>query len=1262
MNRKTATAVVFVAAMCWARQTPPPEPKSQRLDPSYSLQIQTPHVPWARKLDGGKIKVYFFASQGAGRSVCEIAQRLDLDFRTLTFDPDWSVLSYSTADRRLKGDWPGTDDFDPERYSLFYDYLTSDLKSNETYDVIVFPVMRGWGEVPEKARSSLLDRVKRGAGLILVHPYPGEYKGVSQAKLNAMEVWSFSPIVDCLSDVIDVKGYLHPNPQTFGLGRWKRSRDHYIHRNVPIEIFPYEYMHHFRYQPAPGAEVLISGESGEPIVATGSYGRGRVVGLAYYNYGLLPFVDRSIYGKIDDSYWEYVWSLLCRTIVWAAGREPVTSLGQLSVSPPELSSSSTLRVEAEVRNAGPERTLLAELELRNPKGESERKSQLQLHVAGSAANLVFELRGLLLEGGTHFADVILKDASTGATVDWGSTVVKVNSPVRLTKLAVDAETVTRGEPITGHVVLSSTIAGARLFVALIDDYDRLADQVEQAAQGGTFRLETRRVLSRAVWVEATVRDEHRVLDRRRILTLVTPPRSNWNDYEVEMRKSPYVQFHMPWRQTMYEQLKTMGVTIMDDPNTTFKVVQRNPRKWQRFDPEGLYTYLESAYGPIRERYGEKKRLYALTGSKNFLVREPCLSDPDLISRLKQECRRVARKYKPLGPLWYDICNEASITYYADAFEFCFCGHCMSRFRKSLKNQYGSLEALNGQWRTEFKSWEDVVPYTLEEARAKNSYASWSDHRSFMADIFTQTVAQCQDAIHEVDPDVPVGITNSSRTSAFSGYDYYLLANRSGMIRKGAGGWFYDRSFRKDYRWFGASGYGRSGPAAAFEVWNGFIHEGDQGTSNSWHWWNFNPDLTYTATARTMRDVYLELTRGLGKALVNSRRSKAPVAIHYSPASYYAAYAVDGKVPDKIGYNASVSSKTLARLEAADDGWRACLDDLGVPFDYVAPQQLQKGILSERNYSALILPMSIAISKVEKTAIEAFVRGGGIVIADSQVGLTDEHCQPQEKGVLDDLFGIEQVTLLNTSPQATTRATNAQAVELTPEAGSKRTVYFNSVGNGQSIYLDLLNPGLKNRTSFRRVVEQVISKTGVTIPIRLRRSNGEVLEGAYCRLYERGPIRYLGAALPPTGEPAEITIDLGGRLYVYDVRQRLALGQLSVITDTLGPADAKIYALLPYRVGDLGVASKSRVYKQGEEVIFQVEAKAVGGKIGDHVFRIDIMGPDGRPVEAYGVNALSAGGRYQGKILTALNDQRGQWNIRVRDITSGMTSAATFEIR
>jgi hypothetical protein len=84
-----------------------------------------------------------------------------------------------------------------------------------------------------------------------------------------------------------------------------------------------------------------------------------------------------------------------------------------------------------------------------------------------------------------------------------------------------------------------------------------------------------------------------------------------------------------------------------------------------------------------------------------------------------------------------------------------------------------------------------------------------------------------------------------------------------------------------------------------------------------------------------------------------------------------------------------------------------VEDLGFQFSFVSYEQIERGELLSRKFKVLLLPQSVAMSARECEQIRAFVRAGGIVIADNMTATMDEHCKRLPQGQLDDLFGIRR---------------------------------------------------------------------------------------------------------------------------------------------------------------------------------------------------------------------------------------------------------------
>ncbi len=90
---------------------------------------------------------------------------------------------------------------------------------------------------------------------------------------------------------------------------------------VPFEAFPYPALQHFRYELGPKSTALATGVDGAPVIAVKQYGQGRVVALGYNAWNLWPDLAARR-GEVTENFWEYLCTMLMRSLVWAAKKEP----------------------------------------------------------------------------------------------------------------------------------------------------------------------------------------------------------------------------------------------------------------------------------------------------------------------------------------------------------------------------------------------------------------------------------------------------------------------------------------------------------------------------------------------------------------------------------------------------------------------------------------------------------------------------------------------------------------------------------------------------------------------------------------------------------------------------------------------------------------------------------------------------------------------------------------------------------------------------
>jgi len=277
------------------------ESRGQRFEAPYTLDIETPHVKWAKPLPGGPIHLLAVPTVGEGRTLVELAERLSLDLTTVSIDPDWDVNKWTMAfgkdygARAEKGD-----------LRLVYSYLEQELTSAKKFEAILLPLNHGWNLLTPASREALKRRVNEGCGLVLIRPYEGELSPLTPVDLKVPESELEEP---------QQAGETESSP-------WHRTGDHYITRAIPVETFPFGDVQNYIYRTAPGATELIRTESGHPVLAIEQVGKGRVVAFGYRNQGMSWQMPMAAKGHFVDTSWEYFYALLARAIIYAAGREP----------------------------------------------------------------------------------------------------------------------------------------------------------------------------------------------------------------------------------------------------------------------------------------------------------------------------------------------------------------------------------------------------------------------------------------------------------------------------------------------------------------------------------------------------------------------------------------------------------------------------------------------------------------------------------------------------------------------------------------------------------------------------------------------------------------------------------------------------------------------------------------------------------------------------------------------------------------------------
>ena len=1218
--------------------------KPAKWDCGYSAEMVTPHVKWADPYAKGPIRALFVSTVHEGRTVVELMQRLTLTGRAVSIDPHWDVNKWC-MDR-----YGAMDDIQPRDYSLAFATLEQELAAGASYDVLVMHGVRGWFEFPERVKRLLYARVKKGEGLVLVHPHLGEGQ-------QDKSLWEISPIVGVPPTTLKEpgagidNGYPRP-PQEAMFGEpWRRAADHYIANGIPFEALPYPALMHYHYRLGKGAQALVVGAKNTPVVAVKEFGKGRVVGLGYHNYGLFPQL-KARRGELNENFWEYLFSLLMRSMIWAARKDPTIQLMGATPSAAKfpVGNRGKGKVALRLSNTGPAAKAQVAVTFLDGSRNTEGEVKRQVTLPRGETEVSLALPKVAPDSGRHFVDVIV---TTGEKKqDWASATYLVEQAARVTKVILDADAVAVGGALTGRARLSGKPQGLRLVAELWDQMGRLLYQESlPAGERGSaallvgakkevrFRVKCPQALTNIGWVKCKLMEGKRLVSEAGAEVALTAPPRKWEDYEVIL---PWLHHGVwPWTQLIEDQYRRAGITSTSDPQLNFSLtVSMHPPGF------GIYWYRRQAYLNQRAMYGRTK-------DTKYLHRVPCLFTDEFRKPVAAALRKGIPPILKYTPLAYYLADESSITCYEDAFDLCWHPATLAEFRKWLRKQYQTVDALNAEWGTDYRSWDKVMPATWEDGQARGNPAPWVDHRLFMNRALASAFEYAVGVARKVHPGGLVTISGTQTPGSHNGCDWWKIDQIIDYLQPYSGGGQDEmhRSFNPNLILTGFTGYSISGLPLEYEIWHRFFHS-HRGASIFWGYSFVDPDLTLNAQGRSFVRAFGELHgEGLCRAVGALSREHDKIALHYSMASGHVWWIQDGWMRYREGdleYGLA-TSPDFARFIRSRVSWGQLLEDIGYQYQYLAYQQLETGELAKQGYRVLVLPGSIALSDQEVAHIRAFVKGGGLLIADVRPGATDQHGKRRPQGALDDLFAAQSygkgraVCLnhwLDTYPKARLEGegrSNREGVlsELKRAKVAPRAVVTAEGG---------MHPVGVERVSWRGA--------GVEVLGLLKETRGVFRESA------DGTSGFVIQEGVKAVDSVRITLPRKG--HWYDLRAHRYLGEIGEISTSLREVDPKLLGMLPYRVTGLSLSVIGKAAR-GSALRYRLRLGAGSARAVRHVVKIEVFGPDGSKQSAYSRNVDVRGGVGEAEFWLALNAPKGTWRMVATDVFSGAKAEKAFRL-
>ena len=1049
-----------------------------------------------------------------------------------------------------------------------FENLSKSLKSN--YDVIVIGGIP-WHFFPKNIRASILQKVREGAGLIYIEP------NFKKSKNSA-----FSPLYS-------ISGVIRGIP--------KPVKESFLTTGIPFTMFPASKCNKYKLN----GEVLAK-VGDYPYLASGKYGKGTVVALAYEALagfrktgpGLTPEISPICRKeKVTGDYWELYYSMLSKCIVYASRKLPPVTIE--SINSNAAGGKVTLDMKLISKN---------QVDVQISVKARNRFSQI-LNDTVKTKKLVPGVNNIKLTmtsekfAGKQLLSFIIKNKA-GKVLNWGSSAFNNEPACMIDSISLDKENYLHGEKAEVKISVSGAKQdNAKVTCELYDSYNRCLDRKISPAQKADFSFNLNdQLLSRKYTIKAYLQYGGKTVDSSNKSFVVTPSQKQlvWDDFEPGIWLTSHDgigirEFMWPQLAARLHKLKMKIVIANIIYSDIYFAIEHN------FHPTSL-----KHIGLTRCRAPKK---YTETGNKMFLVRKPCLSSPQFISNVEKRFAALGKSRAKYGLRFYWLGDEQSITGYSGApIDFCFSEDCLGKFREQMKKTYGSLDKLNHQWDTSFKSWDKVLPMTKEEAwsRKNHNSAPWADHLEFMDGRLEDIGKTAKEACLAYDKTARFSMSGTQRPTAYGGMDWWRqMSFLDGTMNYDGGGQRdLQRSFKPDgYFMPWKVGYGNVGGKLRYSIWEA-LFMGDKGIMGFHLPSMVNPDFTFSTPAKDAVADLTKLCNGLGKHYINNLKADTEVAILYSQASIRAAFIANRR---KQHNELRIKYIELCR-------------NLGINFNFISYEQLRNGILKSQQYKVLILPDTAALSKLEVDNILNFSKDGRCVIAEGVPGGFDEHCTPVNNKKLLQIF---------------TNKTNKLKSNI-------KTAYI-----GATLYPD----SKSNYTIMKQEQESFIKslKASGVLPMVniLDVKNKKVRDAKIYPRVDHAGNKYIGI-ITKNNKARRVKVHLPYKSYVYELNTGNYIGFKKSVDLFISNMNPICLALLKKQPGKMRIEASM----DGRNIKFKASVPGLAAS----VICCEVVNPNGVTKECYKQNIILKNNLATGIIPLAINDPKGSWKLKFKDTVTG----------
>ncbi|MBT3379786.1 MAG: hypothetical protein HN742_17480 [Lentisphaerae bacterium] len=885
----------------------------------------------------------------------------------------------------------------------------------------------------------------------------------------------------------------------------------------------------------------------------------------------------------------------------------------------------------------------------------------------------------LTDAGRRFVDVWLL-REDGAVVDWGSGFTIVERGVKPCVLeGAKPEGVPRGTPLSGVAAVPAVPVGTRLVLSLWDRHWREVGRVRQPVASGEavpFSFESAG-LDGQIWnIHADLVDPGDRTLSRSFLTITSPhTRASRGGFHPVMT---CVSATNPEEAARAEYLRRLGF-LANRPYTGGNPMIAESLAW-----------CDLQFHPFS---------YRVTGASDSHTDDRITDweDPSVREQLVEMHQTMTRMYRPFGLRGYNLSDDSS-----PSPQLPLGPYTTIAFHRWLEKEYGGLWETAAAWGMKtsgfgrMHSWGRIHQKSVKAWYDKGITGPWIDAQRFLEEHWVDTMGLVQEAVRSVHPEAHVGSDASyyrnTMADLFGRLDYIAPYYRDVAVKVAV-----SRGASRRAGDYGAclGSYGDKPERMTgrrSQIWDVLFAGG-----TGFYYWSFSVGLAEDITLSDAHALYQcevaeEVMDGIGELFTQAERVFDPVAILYSRTS---------GICDQL----EAKGEPLTSKANSFGAFQHAMEDAGLNPHTITDGELIGGWLATHGTRMLLLPGCNSLSAAEIAAVQAYVDGGGVVIADTRPATRFPNGSLRKAGALDALFGVKhnrkesrlraKGVLIGTALGAGAdlnfgltlcdprlAADGAVAFgQLQPAEGATESappasaIFAEEAGKGYAILLNasfssydtIRGSGGADWEAWHAVIATAAKRAGLEPSFR-GTSRGKETPGLEFSPFRNGDGWLLGVedlgCGDDTGDRRPFEVALPGRYHLYDIRASKYMGEADTLKEDIPRGGHRAYALLPYRVAGLAAGLDRDSVAPGGLARLKVRIQTDGEAPAGHVLRITAR-PPGQEEDFFPfkrVVRVPRDGTLVMPLRVAHNDPSGMWQITVTDVSTGASATVLLPVR